>query len=668
MKTTASNYVGRVGGLAVAFGVGAGILATCAVAAADAESANSPGPSASGSAVHSGAARTAGGSTARGQGSKGSISGGAISGDSTPAAAERRTNPVASIRSGSRPTMLRRDLAETATTEASPGPAAPSQTETNDDTDVARHARLKTAAAPSALRTLSAATVLTAADTAAVTPNAMLPQPSLLPIAIAVISSAFDLTLAVMRQIQIATFWGTTGTTTGSPTLVLNGYDVVPNSTELVTAFYGAWTNLPGGPTLIQGQQQFNLVDPDTEDVVGSFDALVSRGNPMTLGGKYSQLLVTANDGINVGVDAGQIPPVGSVIASNLVLGKFGWSYTAMPTESDDVVSFKILTPFGDIPIPMKFDAAKGIADHTVDNRPVDLGNGYTIAPADPTGEVFTGVSGLLPIFTAVQGHQVFNIYDSDDNVVGSFEGLVTPTSDILGSYTQAILVTANDGINVGTGAGQVPPVGSVYNVMYENTDERSVIYTSLASLSGDVISLIQIHPGDIKNVRTFPLNILDASVPPAVVSLPAPNRQTFLATSDLVPSGVNGLPPRDVIVQGYRQFGVYDKDGVQLGSFNADVSTQWDMFGIQSQAILVTNVTDGTAGTASGEIPPVGSIFNYIYFGNTGFGTYYSVMPTSSGYVTSYKLMTPLFDIPFFTRYNAAASLTDVTYYDPFI
>lgn len=663
MKTSASNYVGRVGGLAVAFGVGAGILATCAVAAADTDSATSPGPSATGNAAPSGAARAAGGSTARRQESKRPM----LS-DSAPTTAERRSHPVGSITAGSRRTMLSRDAAEAASPDTSPGPAAAFQPGTNDDTDTVSHARLKPAAVPSALRTLPDATVLTAADTAAVTPNAMLPQPSLLPIAIAVISSAFDLTLAVMRQIQIATFWGTTGTTTGSPTLVLNGYDVVPSSTELVTAFYGAWTNLPGGPTLIQGQQQFNLVDPDTDDIVGSFDALVSRGNPMTLGGTYSQLLVTDNDGINVGVDAGQIPPVGSVIASNLVLGKFGWSYTAMPTESDDVVSFKILTPFGDIPIPMKFDAAKGIADHTVDNRPVDLGNGYTIAPADPTGEVFTGVSGLLPVFTAVQGHQVFNIYDSDDNVVGSFEGLVTPTSDILGSYTQAILVTANDGINVGTAAGQVPPVGSVYNVMYENTDERSVIYTSLASLSGDVISLIQIHPDDIKNVRTFPLNILDASAPPAVVSLPAPNRQTFLATSDLVPSGVNGLPPRDVIVQGYRQFGVYDKDGVQLGSFNADVSTQWDMFGIRSQAILVTNVTEGTAGTASGEIPPVGSIFNYIYFGNTGFGTYYSVMPTSSGYVTSYKLMTPLFDIPFFTRYNAAASLTDVTYYDPFI
>ena len=60
----------------------------------------------------------------------------------------------------------------------------------------------------------------------------------------------------------------------------------------------------------------------------------------------------------------------------------------------------------------------------------------------------------------------MFNIYDSDDNVVGSFEGLVTPTSDILGSYTQAILVTANDGINVGTGAARCRPRRSVYNVM----------------------------------------------------------------------------------------------------------------------------------------------------------------------------------------------------------
>lgn len=651
MTASASHVIGRVGGLAVALGVGAGIVATCAVAAADTVSTDLSGPSATGSATHSGAPRAAGASTARKQPSKSSTPSHAA-----PTSAARQSRAASPIARASRGALPHSD--ETVT------PAI--------DID-GNHARLKTAVVPSAMRATTEAMALTAAETTVVTPSAMLPQPSALPILIAVVSSAFDLTLAVMRQIQIATFWGTTGTTTGSPTLVLNGYDVVPDSTELVTAFYGSWTNLPGGPTLIQGQQEFNLVDPDTDEIVGSFGALVSQGNPMTFGGTYSQLLVTSNNGMNVGVDAGEIPPVGSVIASNLVLGKFGWSYTAMPTESDDVVSFKILTPFGDIPIPMKFDAAKGIADHSVDNRPIDLGNGYSIAPVDPTGEVFTGVSGLLPIFTAVQGHQAFNIYDSDDNVVGTFEGLVTPTSDILGSYTQAILVTANDGINVGTGAGQVPPVGSVYNVMYENTDERSVIYTSLASLSGDVISLIQVHPDDVTNVRTFPLNILDASAPPAVVPLPAPNRQTFLATSDLIPSGVNGLPPRDVIVQGYRQFGVFDSDGIQLGSFNANVSTQWDMFGIRSQAILVTNVTEGTAGTASGEIPPVGSIFNYVYFGDTGLGTYYSVMPTSStnpssGYVTSYKLMTPLFDIPFFTRYNAAASLTDVTYYDPFI
>lgn len=659
MKTSASNFVGRVGGLAVALGIGAGIVATSAAAAADTDATDSAGPSATGSAAHAGASRAAGNATARKQTSRAS--------ESDYAASVRPGRQARGAVTGARHTPvspLREVSAEAEATNADAGPAADPAGEAGGTSS----ARLKTAAVPPALRTRSEAAVLTAAVTAAVTPNALLPQPSLLPLAITFISSAFNLTLAVMRQVQIATFWGTTGTTTGSPTLVLNDYDVVPNSTELVTAFYGAWTDLPGGPTLIQGQQQFDLVDPDSDEIVGSFDALVSRGNPITLGGNYAQLLVTANDGTNVGVDAGQIPPVGSVIASSMVLSKFGWSYSAMPTESGDVVSFKILTPFGDISIPMKFDAAKGIADHTVDNRPVDLGNGYTIAPADPTGEIFTGASGLLPVFTAVQGHQVFNIYDSDDNVVGSFEGLVTPTSDILGSYTQAILVTANDGINVGTGAGQVPPVGSVYNVMYENTDEKSVIYSSLASLSGNVNSTIQIHPGDIKNVGTWPLNILNAATPPPVVALPAPNRQTFLATSDLIPSGINALPPRDVIIQGYRQFGVYDEDGVQLGSFNADVSTQWDLFGIQSQAILVTNVTEGTAGTAAGEIPPVGSIFNYVYFGDTGFGTYYSVMPTSSGFKSSYKLMTPLFDIPFFTRYNAGASLGDVTYYDPFI
>ena len=92
---------------------------------------------------------------------------------------------------------------------------------------------------------------------------------------------------------------------TATPTLKLNGYNLVPGSTEEITSFYGRWTYLPGAPSMVQGKQQFDVVDPETNEAAGSFDALVSRGD----GYNYVALPVTENDGINVGTEAGQTPP-----------------------------------------------------------------------------------------------------------------------------------------------------------------------------------------------------------------------------------------------------------------------------------------------------------------------------------------------------------------------
>ncbi|MGY4708954.1 hypothetical protein ACXDF8_05210 [Mycolicibacterium sp. CBM1] len=435
--------------------------------------------------------------------------------------------------------------------------------------------------------------------------------------------------------------------------LQLNGYTLVPSSTEVITSFYGIWTYLPGAPSLIQGEQSFDVVDPSTGETVGSFDAIVSRGN----GYPYTEILVTANDGTNVGTGAGQTPPVGSVIATFNVAG-WGWTYTSMPTDSGDVISFKIVTPFGNISIPLSFDAAAGIADHTVDNRAIDLGNGYTIAPADPDGETITGISGIVPGYTTVQGTQVFNIYDSDGNVVGSFEGVFTVTSDITGLYTEAILVTSNDGINVGTDAGQVPPVDTVYNVIYEGSDDNYVLYTSMPSDSGDVVSVIRVTADGITTIKE---DYLDASSEPTGHSLTTPGGLVFVAVSDLIVSGVNGLPPREVQVQGYQQFNIYDSLGNLLGTVDADVSTQWDWLGIYSKAILITDVVEGV------DVPGIGSIFNFIYFGNSGFGVAYSVVAESSGDVISFGIMTPLGDFTIFTIYRKDPDRTAVDFYDPY-
>lgn len=420
---------------------------------------------------------------------------------------------------------------------------------------------------------------------------------------------------------------------TPTPSQTLNGFTIAPKSTETVTSFYGRFNYMPGGQNIVQGDQEFDLVDPETGDAVGTFGALVTRG----LGYDYVDILVMSNDGINVGTGAGQTPPVGSLI-STFKLGRFfGWSYSDMPSPSGDVESLKFLTPFGDISVPINFDAAAGIADHTVDNKPMLLGPGYYIAPTDPDAEIFTGITGILPIFTTVQGHQNFSVYDSDGNAVGSFDAVFTTTKDLAENDTQALLVTANDGINVGTAVGQVPPVGSVYNVIYK--PGASYLYSSLPAPTGDVVTIIQHTADGFADVKpTF----IDASAPAPVKPLTTPGGYSFVAVSDVTPSGVNGLPPREVEIQGYQKFDIVDAAGKKIGSVDADVIRQTDLFGIYSQGILITKVTEGTVGTGKGDVPPVGSQFNFVYPGDGGFGTSFSVVPEQSFDVISYRVATP--------------------------
>lgn len=478
-------------------------------------------------------------------------------------------------------------------------------------------------------------------------------------------STLLGIVPSLLQQFTIAVHLGPSKSPFNQ-TVDLNGSDLVPRSTELVKSFYGPWTYGPGGLNIFQGQQDYDVVDPLTQQTSGTFSALVSSGKPLGLS-RYTELLVTESDG-NVGTGAGQTPPVGSVIANLRVLGRFGWNYSALPSESGDVVSFALTTPFGDIPIRFfaRFDGAEGIADHTVDDRPIDLGNGYSIAPSDPAAEIYTGISGLLPMFQTVQTRQQFDIRDSAGVTVGTFDGLATTTRDAAGWYTEAVLVTDSHGDNVGTGVGQVPPPGTVYNVFYVRRDVNYELYTSMPSPSGDVISMIEGRPGRVKNILTFPSNRLDASTPPPVMRLPIPGGYGILPSSELTPSGVNGLPPRDVQIQGYQRFAVYDPAGVQTGSFDAMVSQQWDWMGISSQAILVTDVTDGEAGTEVGDIPPVGSVLSYVYFGRLGFGTSYWSLPSPSGTRTSFKILTPLIDIPTWSSYDASAGLDSVMLVNP--
>jgi hypothetical protein len=461
-----------------------------------------------------------------------------------------------------------------------------------------------------------------------------------------VIQLALLLTVSTLTAVPPGPF-------TPTPTLRLNGFDIVPTSTEEVTSMYGRLSYLPGTPGLIQGRQTFGVVDPKTGEQVGSFDALVARGN----GIGYTQLLVTSSEGAGVGTAAGPVPPVGSMI-SNLQLGPIGFFYSALSAPSGSVVSFKITTPLGNIAVPIPFDYAKGIADRTVDNRPMHLGNGYSIAPADPNGETITAITGLLPGFMTVQGNQVFSVYDSTGHPVGQFEGVFTTTSDLY-FYTQAVMVTANDGTDVGTGAGQIPPVGSVYNVIYFGTDDHFLLYSSLPAPGGTEVSTIRVNKG---NVTRSAVSLIDASTPPTDSALVGAGGFRFIPVSELRPSGINGLPPREVEIQGYQQFDVLDSTGVRIGTVDADVFIQWDAFNIRSKALLITRVTEGGS-----DVPPAGSIFNFVRSGDNGFGTTHSTVPWASGNQTSVRLRTPVGDVGLPSTFVPAPSRTPVSFYSPF-
>lgn len=692
---SAAKYVGRLGSLAVVFGVGTGVMSSVAIASADTGE-SSRGPSASNASSASSAsseARKSSGSTGRGPGT--GRSGRSATRDAAAPASQRLSPaPAASMtpRSADAATApkLRPQSPLPSPAPSTPGDAivaAPTVVANAEVSPRRNSARIKrgsvgTGTAQPAPGIAAASTVTTNTDlssllteapqpaeapalTAVPDPNALAPKVSLEGVAIMALSTTLSFTVQMLQQIAIAVHIGPSRSTFNQ-TIDFNGSNLVPSSTELVTSFYGPWTYAPGGQNIVQGQQDYNVVDPDTQQTAGSFEALVSSG--LALGwGEYAQLLVTSADG-DIGTGAGQVPPAGSVIASMKILGGFGWLYSALPSGSGNEVSFKLRTPFGNIPLPfINFDAAQGIADHTVDNRPVYLGNGYSLAPSDPTGGTFTGQSGFLPLFQTVQSRQLFDIRDSSGTPVGTFDAEVTTTWDILGTYTEAILVTESYGDNVGTGIGQVPPPGTVYNVIYSGNDENFGLYTSMPSASGDLISMIQVSPGKVANIAAFPLNILDASAPPAVKRLPFAGGYGILPTSEMIPSGINGLPPRDVQVQGFQQFAVYDRTGVQQGSFDAMVAKQWDLFGITSQGIIVTKVTEGTAGSDIGEIPPVGSVLNYLQFGNTGFGTSYWSLPSESGTKISYKIVTPILEIPTWSTYNASAGMDTVTFLDPF-
>ena len=481
---------------------------------------------------------------------------------------------------------------------------------------------------------------------------------------------------AVRRSLSRSTVSADAQTATSeSPTLILNGYAVVAATPLNITSYYGMYSTAPSTAGSVQGRQQFNLVDQTTGEIVGEFGALVMQNNSYgARSGKiHTELLVTDVVNGTVGTDPGEVPPQFSRIGA-IGNGTYGNVYSAMPQYGSAVVKWTLLTRLGNIPLPaFIYNATKGFANDGEVNEPFSLGNGYSIGPANPDNPwLTTAIAGVSPTYTVEQGTQEFRIYDTATGVtVGTFEGLTTPTKDVTGIHTLAILVGDTLGsTNVGTQAGQVPPSGTVYTLVYVRNFRIHELYSSMPSADGAVSSLKLVTPWG-----SLPLpNRFNAAPLPTPTPIQVPGGYRLVASSDLDVTGLNGLAPMEVLYQGYQRFDVVDSAGTMIGSVDADMSYQSNGVGLRSlisvrnTGMLITQVNAGTPGTGSADVPPVGSVFNVQQSVLPGFSRFYSALPSSTGTVITNEIVTPFGSIRIPTKYDASAGLADATYYDPLL
>jgi hypothetical protein len=445
-----------------------------------------------------------------------------------------------------------------------------------------------------------------------------------------------------------------------------DSYQIIPDpsSTEEITGFFGEPATPPAVAGSIQGEQVFEVFDTTTGQAVGTFDADEST-QPSLFGAADELLLVTNDLSGAAGTAGGDTPPVGSVIDIANYGHGYETIYSALALSTGDAITFTLTTPSGTESMPGHYDVAAGLADNTLDDQPVVLTDGYELAPATGVTENITSVTGVPPADIAVEGNQLFDVYNAaSDQATGSFYGEVTNTSDVLLNYTEEILVTQDVSGTVGAAAGDTPPVGSLYNVFYIFGDGSIYnLYSVTPTASGNVVSDVIVSPyGDI----TIPISFYDATGAMTVNSFTVPtDDETIVPVGSEQISGVNGVPPLDSSVQGYQEFELDNASGNTIGNFDADVTTTNSFFGSTSEALLVT-AESGTAGTAAGDLPPVGSEFD-VNDNGFGFETIYSDLASTTGAnVISETFVTPFGDFAVNPIFDLAANASDSSFFVP--
>jgi len=416
-------------------------------------------------------------------------------------------------------------------------------------------------------------------------------------------------------------------------------WDIVatPGSPETVTGIYGDgfFGTFDLAPPAVQGSvegdQVFDYTDTTTGDS-GHFSGLETTFNDGVASGQ--QVYVDSDP---TGTDA---PSVGSVFATySFEHGALVNVYSDIYSPSGDIITDTLQTPLGDYNIPLTFDAADpAIAD--ADG--VSIGYGTDI---DPDGsQAVDRITGLSPLTVAFEGTQQFFV---DNSANPAFDAYDTITADALGTYTEAVLVTKDLAGTVGTTALDTPAVGSIVNTMSYGGIE--LVYSELLGTNGgpDLITDTLNTPfGNFEIPTAF--EAAQAENTPAI-DLPGGDHLTPLGTLDF--TGVNGLPPWDVAVQGTQDFDYANADGA-TGQFTADVTNTLDTFDDSTETVLVTSNTDPDA--------PTGSVFETVTWGQTGFENVYTDIVSATGGANTITdtLVTPLGDFTLPNMFDAALGL----------
>ena len=233
------------------------------------------------------------------------------------------------------------------------------------------------------------------------------------------------------------------------------------------------------------------------------------------------------------------------------------------------------------------------------------------------------------------------------------------------GAAHELLLVTKDLSGTVGTASGDTPPVGSVIDSANYGDGFRTV-FSALALPSGDVLTKTLTTPFGAESMPAYydvAAGLADDTVDDQPVVL-TDGYELAPATgvSENITS-VTGLPPADISVEGNQLFDVYNAaSGQATGAFDGDVTNTSDVLLTYPEEILVTGDVSGTVGTAAGDTPPVGSLYNVFYIlGDHSLYNLYSVTPSSSGDVVSDTIVTRFFgdiDIPI-SFYDAAGAMT---------